>query len=215
MNCCCPHSLSAGRFFSFFARRYRKRFEKKGFEPSQIQLLAGLKQAGYSGATVLEIGSGVGHLHQTLLEQGASSAVGIDLSSKMNDEARQWAKERKLDERTKYFDDDFMTVVDELDVADVTILDKVVCCYPDAEGLIKKSLEKTQRVFALTYPRYRWYVRFAMSFVVLLMFLCRTDFRPYVHDPVLIEQWIIDEGYSKKYEATSLIWLTQVFVKSS
>lgn len=214
MNCCCPHSRSAGRFFSFFARRYRKRFEKKGFEPSQKQLIAGLTLAGYNAATVLEIGSGVGHLHQTLLEQGASSAIGIDLSSKMNDEARQWAEERGLGERTRYFDDDFMVLADELEIANVTILDKVVCCYPDAEGLIKKSLEKTQRVYALTYPRNRWYVRTGMGAMALFMLLIGSDFRPYVHDPILIEQWIVNNGYIKQYEATTFIWLTQVYVKS-
>jgi magnesium-protoporphyrin O-methyltransferase len=213
MNCCCSHSQSAGRFFSFFARRYRRRFEKKGFEPSQKQLLAGLEQAGYSGATVLEIGSGVGHLHQTLLEKGAASAVGIDLSPKMNEEARQWAEERGLGERTRYFDDDFMILADELEVADVTILDKVVCCYPDAEGLVKQSLKKTQRVYALTYPHNRWYIRFVMSVSALLMLLIGSDFRPYVHDPILIEQWIIDNGYTKNYEASSFIWLTQVYIK--
>jgi len=213
MNCCCSHSQSAGRFFSFFARRYRKRFEKNGFEPSQRQLLAGLEQAGYRGAAVLEIGSGVGHLHQTLLEQGASSAVGIDLSTKMNDEARQWAEERRLSDRTRYFDEDFMVLANELEIADLTILDKVVCCYPDAEGLVKQSLKKTRRVYALTYPRNRWYVRFAMGTMALLMLLVRSDFRPYVHDPILIEQWIVNNGYIKQYEATTFIWLTQVYVK--
>jgi len=84
--------------FSFFARRYRKRFTRKGFEPSQKQLLAGLRQAGYGGKMVLEIGSGVGHLHQTLLEQGAQSAVGIDLASSMVEEAEAWAVERGLSE---------------------------------------------------------------------------------------------------------------------
>jgi hypothetical protein len=39
MNCCCPHSRSASKFFSFFAGRHRKRFEKKGFEPSGMQVL--------------------------------------------------------------------------------------------------------------------------------------------------------------------------------
>ena len=91
MNCCCPHSNSANRFFSFFAGRYRKRFEKRGFEPSQEQLMKGLEQAGYQDAKILEIGSGVGHLHQTLLERGAASAVGVDLASKMIEEARRWA----------------------------------------------------------------------------------------------------------------------------
>lgn len=213
MNCCCPHSKSAGRFFSFFAHRHRKRFEKKGFELSQIQLLSGLDQASYKDATILEIGSGVGHLHQTLLENGAKSAVGIDLSSKMNEEARQWAKERGLSKRTQYFDNDFIMIADELEDADITILDKVVCCYPDAESLVKKSLSKTQRVYALTYPRNRWYIHLVMNLLTLLMVIIGSDFRPYVHDPKNIEKWITNNNYNKTYEVSNFMWLTQIYIK--
>ncbi len=58
--------------------------------------MAGLEQVGYREASVLDIGCGVGHLHQTLLEQGASAAVGIDLAPKMLSEAKDWADERGL-----------------------------------------------------------------------------------------------------------------------
>ena len=139
MSSCCPHARSAGRFFSFFAHRYRKRFKKKGFEPSQQQLIAGLEQVGYRDATVLEIGCGVGHLHQSLLEQGADSAVGIDLASSMLAEARDWAGERGLTERTDYIEGDFMLVADQVDPADISLLDKVVCCYPDAHRVCWKN----------------------------------------------------------------------------
>jgi phospholipid N-methyltransferase len=213
MSCCCPHSNSANRFFSFFAGRYRKRFEKKGFEPSQKQLLEGLEQAGYQDARILEIGSGVGHLHQTLLEQGANSAVGIDLASKMIEEARRWADERELADRTTYVEGDFMEIADSVMDADVTVLDKVVCCYPDAEGLVHGSLGKTNRVYALTYPRNRWYVRMVMGMTAWVMKIMRSDFRSYVHDPELIEKWIRDAGFDKIYQNHNLVWLTQVYVK--
>lgn len=214
MSCCCPHSNSANRFFSFFASRYRRRFEKKGFEPSQKQLLEGLQQAGYRDAKVLEIGSGVGHLHQTLLEQGAASAVGIDLASRMVDEAQHWAEERKLAGRTAYLEGDFMEIHESLSGADVTVLDKVVCCYPDADGLVHASLKKTNRVYALTYPRNRWYIRTMMGISAFMLKLVRSDFRPYVHDPELIEKWITETGFSKAYQNNNMVWLTQVYVKS-
>ncbi|MEN8712162.1 MAG: methyltransferase domain-containing protein [Arenicellales bacterium] len=214
MSCCCPHSNSANRFFSFFASRYRRRFEKKGFEPSQKQLLEGLQQAGYRDAKVLEIGSGVGHLHQTLLEQGAASAVGIDLASRMVDEAQHWAEERKLAGRTDYLEGDFMEIHESLSGADVTVLDKVVCCYPDADGLVHASLKKTNRVYALTYPRNRWYIRTMMGISAFMLKLVRSDFRPYVHDPELIEKWITETGFSKAYQNNNMVWLTQVYVKS-
>jgi len=213
MNCCCPHSNSANRFFSFFAGRYRKRFEKKGFEPSQKQLLEGLEQAGYKDAKILEIGSGVGHLHQTLLERGAESAVGVDLASKMIEEARHWAQERGLAEKTDYVEGDFMEIKDSLPDVEVTVLDKVVCCYPDADGLVHSSLAKTSRVYALTYPRDRWYVRAMMGLVALGMKIIRSDFRPYVHAPESIEKWITQAGFDKNYQNQNMVWLTQVYVK--
>lgn len=213
MSCCCPHSNSANRFFSFFAGRYRKRFEKKGFEPSQKQLLEGLQQAGYQDARILEIGSGVGHLHQTLLEQGAKSAVGIDLASKMIEEARHWAEERKLTGRIEYVEGDFMEISKSVPEADVTVLDKVVCCYPDADGLVHASLNKTARVYALTYPRNRWYVRFVMGVTGLVMKVVGSDFRPYVHDPEIVESWIREAGFDKLYQENNLVWLTQVYVR--
>lgn len=215
MNCCCPHSVSAGKFFSLFARRYRKRFARKGFEPSQIQLLTGLQQAGFTDATLLEVGSGVGHLHQHLLESGAASAVGIDLAPKMVAEAIDWARERGLSDRTRYIEGDFMDLEADIDPAEIVILDKVVCCYPDAEGLIQAALGKTQRVLALTYPRDRWYVRLGMALVVSGLYLFRSDFRPYVHDPEDIERWITTAGFHKTYEATTISWLTQIYQRQA
>ena len=213
MNCCLPHSNSANRFFSFFAGRYRRRFEKKGFEPSQEQLMKGLEQAGYRDAKILEIGSGVGHLHQTLLERGAASAVGVDLASKMIEEARRWAEERTLTDRTDYVEGDFMEIYETLPDADVTVLDKVVCCYPDADGLVHSSLSKTGRVYALTYPLDRWYIRAMMGLAALAMKIVRSGFRPYVHAPERIEKWITEAGFDKLYQNNNMVWLTQVYVK--
>lgn len=211
MSCCCPHSRSASRFFSFFARRYRKRFEKKGFEPSQKQLMEGLERVGYQGCSILEVGSGVGHVHQTMLEQGAASAVGIDLAPEMIKQAEQWAEDRGLADRTRYLTGDFIHQVDAVETADVCIMDKVVCCYPDAEGLVRATLARTSKIYALTYPRNRWYVRLAMAVAVLGLKFIRSEFRPYVHDPELIEQWVLAQGYKKIFEATTLVWLTQVY----
>lgn len=214
MRCCCPHSNSASRVFSLFAHRYRKRFQRRGFEPSQRQLLTGLRQADYVDASVLEIGSGVGHLHQTMLEQGAARAVGIDLAPRMIEEARQWAQERGLSDRVQYLAGDFMEMDNQIDIADVTVLDKVVCCYPDADGLVHRSLAKTRRVYALTYPRDRRSVRAAVAVGAFGLRLLGSSFRPYVHDPVQVERWIAAAGFRKLYEDRTYIWLTQVFVRS-
>jgi magnesium-protoporphyrin O-methyltransferase len=212
MSCCCPHSRSAGRFFSLFARCYRRRFERRGFEPSQRQLMAGIGQAGYLGASVLEIGSGVGHLHQSLLEQGAATAVGIDLAPDMIAQAQRWAAERGLAGRTTYLEGDFMELADRLEPSDLTLMDKVLCCYPDAPGLVHRSLDKTRRVYGLTYPRDRWFIRWSVRLMGWLFWLIGSDFRTYVHDPDQVECWIVNAGFEKRFERRTPIWLTQVYV---
>lgn len=211
--CCCPHSRAAGRIFSRFARRARRRFERRGLEPSQRQLLAGLERAGFAGASLLEVGSGVGHLHQTLLERGAGSALGIDLAPRMTEEARAWAAERGLAARTRYLTGDFMALAEDVEPADVTILDKVICCYPDADALVHASLARTRRVYALTYPRRRWFVRLGAALGAVCLRLIGSDFRAYVHDPERVEGWIGAEGFAKRFEAVTPVWLTQVYVR--
>jgi len=213
MSCCCPHSRSAGRFFSLFARRYRKRFESKGFEPPQKLLLQGLEQASYQDASLLEIGSGVGHLHQTLLENGASTAIGIDLAATMIEEAKKWASDRGLEDRTRYIEGDFMEMVPTVEQADVTLLDKVICCYPDADGLVHQTLAKTRRVYALIYPRNRWFIRTGCHVLSVLMKLIGSAFRPYVHNPDQVDQWVRDAGFTRIVNDQTMIWLVQVYVK--
>lgn len=175
--------------------------------------MAGLQQAGFEGASVLEIGSGVGHLHQTLLEQGAANATGIDLAPAMTELAEAWAGERGLAERTQYLTGDFIELAEQLPPADVTVLDKVVCCYPDADGLLHRSLAKTEKIYALTYPRQRWVVRLGAAALAVAMWVLRSEYRAYVHDPDQIEAWICDAGFKKLYQSTTPIWLTQVYVR--
>ncbi|MGD2083500.1 MAG: class I SAM-dependent methyltransferase [Chromatiales bacterium] len=213
MSCCCPHDRSAGRIFSLLARRYRRRFERRGFEPSQAHLLEGLHRAGFRHADILEIGSGVGHLHQTLLERGAGSAVGIDLAPRMIREAEDWAAERGLGGRARYLVGDFVLRAGEIEPAEVTILDKVVCCYPDADALLGASLARTRRVYALTYPRGVWPVRLAAALGAWVMRLLGSDFRPYVHEPAHVRGVIEEAGFRMRYQARTWVWLVQVFVR--
>lgn len=213
MSCCCPHSKSGGRIFSFFARSYRKRFSKKGFEPSQQQLIEGLRQAGFNNASLLEVGSGVGYMHQILLEQGANNAVGIDLAPDMLKEAQTWADEKSLTERVQYIQGDFIELLDHVDPAEVTILDKVVCCYPHAELLVNSSTAKTKRVYALTYPRNRWFTKVAIEIMALFLKLSGSDFRAFVHNPNDIENWVIQAGFKKTYQEQTFIWVSQIYEK--
>ena len=188
MTSCCVHNRDTGRFFGWFARRYRKRFARKGFEPSQKQLVEGLTRSGVGGATLLEIGCGVGYLHQRLLQAGAASAVGVDLSSRMLEEARAEAIEQGMAERTDYRVGDFVELADTIAPADIVILDKVICCYPDADALVRQSARIAARVYAFTIPRDRWTVRITLWLGRSMLALIRCGFRSHVHDPKTIDR---------------------------
>ena len=215
MTSCCIHNQGAGRFFGWFAKRYRKRFARRGFERSQEQLVEGLSRSGIGGAKLLEIGCGVGYLHQRLLQSGAASAVGIDLSTKMVQEARAAAREQGLAERTDYREGDFVELADAIKPVDIVILDKVICCYPDADTLVHRSAAKATRVYAFTIPRDRLSVRIAMWLTGAALALIRCGFRSYVHDPATIDRWLTDAGFQRTFEDSTFIWLTRVYARSA
>jgi hypothetical protein len=45
------------------------------------------------------------------------------------------------------------------------------------------------------------------------LWIIRVDFRPYVHDPGELEKWIRAQGFQKRAEEVTWVWLTQVYVR--
>ena len=215
MGTCCVHNRDTGRFFGWFAGRYRKRFARKGLEPSQKQLMEGLMSSGLNDARLLDIGCGTGYLHQRLLQAGAGRAVGVDLSTKMLEEARAQAREQGLAERTDYREGDFVELADVLARADTVILDKVICCYPDANALVQRSARLAGRVYAFTIPRDRWTVRLALFAGRVFLALIRCGFRSYVHDLAAIDSWLTHLDFARVFEECTFTWLTRVYVRRS
>jgi 2-polyprenyl-3-methyl-5-hydroxy-6-metoxy-1,4-benzoquinol methylase len=152
MNCCAAINADTGRFFSRFAGLNRLRFRLFGFEQTQRQLMRGICDGGIEGATLLEIGCGPGYLHRALLRLGASRATGVDLSAGMLAIARAGAQAEGLAERTAYVQGDFTQIADAVPDADVVVLDKVICCYPDWGSLVERSLLKALPSVCLHHP---------------------------------------------------------------
>ncbi|MHB1511907.1 MAG: class I SAM-dependent methyltransferase [Acidiferrobacter sp.] len=210
-GCCGDTSCGIGRCFSHFSRRYVRRYERHGLETTQKQLVAGLLAAGFDGRTLLEVGCGVGYLHQYLLLRGAATAVGVDLSETMLSEARGLAERQGLAGRTRYMEGDFRLMASELEAADITVLDKVVCCYPDAAGLLAATVGRTKESCALTLPRRHVVNRVASRLGASLLRIVGSAYRPYIHDPVLIDQWMREAGFERILENHTLFWLTCVY----
>jgi magnesium-protoporphyrin O-methyltransferase len=191
---------------------YERRYRRKGLDDHQKQIVETLESVGIEGASLLEVGCGVGALHQTLLEKGAATALGIDLAPRMLAIAESRARDLKLDQRTEYKLGDFVELSDTLESSDVTVMDKVVCCYPAPKELIGAAVEHTNRAIALTYPRKRLISELSNSIWNFCFWLMRSDFRSFVHDPKMIEQLIESNGFHRVFNRNSAMWHTQVYV---
>jgi len=209
MNCCGANAT--GEFFDKQAHRMERYFRKKGLRREQKHLVDGIRQSGIENADLLEIGCGVGALHLSLLQAGARKAVGIDMSEKMIATARQLARKMDLDDRASYLQGDFVNVHDRVSLADVAILDKVICCYEQVQELIAHSARKARLLFAVVYPRHGWLAQGCFRLMVAVANLLRWKFHPYYHEPALIQRAITAAGFEKSFEQQTLIWVIQVF----
>jgi hypothetical protein len=72
----CCNSRGCDWFFSDrFARRVAKRYRKRGLDKPSQQIVEFLHSRGVKGATVLEIGGGVGEIQLELLKRGAAGTI--------------------------------------------------------------------------------------------------------------------------------------------
>jgi len=161
MSCCCSSVGDAveRQFSQKKAAKELARYRAKGPEPTTRLLLAGLTKAGPLHGRLLDVGSGIGALTFELLEPGLTSAVGVDLSSAHVETASKEASRRSQSDSTRFVQGDFVDIASQLPSAEIVALDRVVCCYPEFEGLLDESLRHADVYFAFSYPRDLWYVR--------------------------------------------------------
>jgi magnesium-protoporphyrin O-methyltransferase len=75
---------------------------------------------------------------------------------------------------------DFVEVERELEPADVVVMHRVVCCYPDPESLVGAAAGHARRLMALSFPRENWWVK-AGWYAVDAWFRLVYRFESFVH----------------------------------
>ena len=217
MSCCCinQETLNAtDKFFSKQAKRFIKRFHRRGLPRETRLLVEGIKMTSFRDKSILEIGCGVGGLHLTLMNDGAKNAVGIDISKGMIAGAKELSAEFGYQDRTEYFFGDYIALDEYIKPADITVLDKVVCCYSEVDTLLEHSMNKTTKTYALSFPKPSWYVKSIFSVPIFLGKLLKWSFHPYWHDWNAILKNIKRHGFIERDHATTFIWATYVFERA-
>ena len=158
MDCCDP-SLYDDTFDEAEAEQKLRDYRRNGPRGGTARLIAGLSRDGVAGLTVLDIGAGVGAVHQTLLEAGAASATDVDASGPYLAASRREADRRGLTDRVTYLKGDAVRLASELPEADLVALDRVVCCYPDMQALVTVAATRARRRLGLVLPKEAGWIR--------------------------------------------------------
>lgn len=221
MDCCSVDTAGTDKFFSKHAKRYAKKYRKNGLDRCQRILAEGISRSGLHSKSVLEVGCGVGGLHLSLLKKGARQALGIEISKGMIEQAETLAEEMGLMNQVRYRVGDFVLMNgdspigsgDAIPECEITVLDKVICCYEDWKTLVAKSLAKTRETYAVSYPRPVWYVRIFFSLAVVFAKIFHWSFHPFYHDSESIQHFIQANGFKKVHEDTTTEWSIIIFQK--
>ena len=211
MSACCATSSLESQFDARKAERQLRAYRKNGAAKETRLLIEGLAQAGVTGASVLDVGAGVGAVQEGLIDRGAARVVSVDASSAYQAAAQTLASERGFRERIDYRVGDFVDVAPGIEDADVVTLDKVICCYPDVERLVGLSADRARRLYGLVYPHDGALVRAMTTAQNGFRRLLRNEFRTWIHSGETVAGMLRDRGFRLRYEAASRVWRVRVF----
>jgi magnesium-protoporphyrin O-methyltransferase len=196
------------------AERDRDRFRRSGPDRSTRMLLDMIRPHAGHGSTILDVGGGIGIVDHELLRAGAGHATLVEGSPAYLDVARQEARRANLLDRIEFVEGDFVRRAAELDPADVVTLDRVVCCYPDAERLVGSSAALARHLYGLVLPRDRWIIRVGVRLVNIVVRLRRKGYRAYAHSNRWIDRLVADRGLRPRSEATTFFWRVVVYERT-
>jgi SAM-dependent methyltransferase len=196
---CCTPSVDP-RIARQFDARYDGWTEGEGF-PELVDvsgaILDLLRDTALRRPSVFELGCGTAALGVALLEMGAASLTGVDLSPASIDLARQRADAAGFAETATF---DVGNAAEALaDPHDWVILDRVICCYDDVEHLVARAISLARERIAISVPESRgwrglvnrplWLAEFAWD-------RWQGGCRGYVHDLRQIERRLAAAGFA-------------------
>jgi magnesium-protoporphyrin O-methyltransferase len=202
-NCC---KITDSAFSKAEARSSLKRYRKDGPPDQTREILRAVRSRGLQGADLLDIGGGVGAIHQELLGDTAAQATHVDASSAYLEAAKEEAERRGNSARVRFLHADFTDVAEEVPAADIVTLDRVVCCYRDFRSLLGAAAGHARRVLVMSYPRETWYMRLAMGLLDLVQSLRGDPFRVFVHPVAEMDSLLQANGLQRVSLKRLLVW---------
>jgi 16S rRNA G966 N2-methylase RsmD len=208
-ECCAPKAPDGfdREFNARFARRLARQYRRDGLTPSAQLVLDVATSVGLDGASVLEIGGGIGDIQVEALKHGASHATNVELSAAYESEAARLLDEAGLRGRaTRMLGVDLAGTPEAAEPADIVLLHRVVCCYPDYERLLGAASGRSKRAVVFSHPPYNPITRVTVRAMNLVYALTRNPYRAFAHSPDRMLAVLRRAGFEPRYRGRSGPW---------
>jgi hypothetical protein len=206
MSDCCSAQGYRWIFSERSARSEAKRYRRKGLDATSRRIVDFVKGHGVEGRSVLEVGGGIGAIQIELLKAGASRAVSIELTPTYEQVAGELLRDAALTDRVERKVMDFAQAAAEVDSADVVIMNRVICCYPDMPRLAGAAADHARQLLVVSYPRGSWWMRAGLGLANLMLLVMRREFHIFLHAPRQIVATSIQHGLRPVLNERGLIW---------
>ena len=206
MSDCCNRTGYQTVFSDRFARRVARMYCRRGLDRTQRRLVTFLTERGIEHASVLEIGGGVGEIQIELLSRGARKATNLEISRNYEPEAAALLERFGMVDRVQRRFVDIATSPNAVEPADVVVLHRVVCCYPDYQRLLAAAASHARRLLVFSHPPRNLFSRALLSCENALHRLRGSEFRAFVHPPAAMIAAVEAQGLSVSYRHRGISW---------
>ena len=209
-DCCTP--LGYRRIFSEKnAARQAALYRSRGMDGVSRRLVQEVLERGVRGATVLEVGGGIGAVQIELLRAGAARVISVEMTPTYEAVAAGLLREAGLEGKVERRILDFAAAASEIPSADVVIMNRVVCCYPNMTMLVRAAADHTRGLLVMSFPRRRWWTRALLTAGNLGFRLTRREFHIFLHWPTRIRATAEALGLAARRDREGWLWQISSF----
>ncbi|MFQ5570722.1 MAG: class I SAM-dependent methyltransferase [Rhodothermales bacterium] len=210
---CCQCQGIEEQFNRKMAARELRQYRKKGPRRTTRMLIDALKAEGIDGATLLDIGGGVGAIQHELLSAGVRGITGVDASTAYLGAAAEEGDRRGYADRVRHRHGDFVELAPEIEPEDIVTLDRVICCYPDMQALVERSTERVRKLYGVVYPRRTFWTKVGFAVINRLMRFRGSPFRAFLHEPAAVDTLVRSAGLVRRFYDTTFLWQVVVYAR--
>ncbi len=111
----------------------------------------------------------------------------------------------------RYQTGDFVELAPSIEPADLVALDRVICCYPDMDALVRLSVAHARRRYGVVFPRDTPWIRAMGATANAFARLFRQRFRIWVHPTAGVDAIVRAAGFVPRLERRTLFWQVVVY----